>query len=83
MLTNATDDLCCIEARPRDAGALGAGEIRVEVVEDPRLADGFSWNRSCRTVALSEARVSAQQHFPVLQHMPTEQSFEFEQGSPI
>jgi len=32
-----------IEARPSVGAALGQGEIRVEVVVDARLADGFSW----------------------------------------
>jgi hypothetical protein len=41
----ATLGRCGIEAKPRGGPALAPGEIRVEVIEDPRLADGFSWGR--------------------------------------
>src|SRR5262245_57039018 len=32
-------------AQPRDGSPLQVGDIRVEVVEDERLAAGFSWGR--------------------------------------
>jgi hypothetical protein len=34
-----------IDTKARDDSALVAGDIRVDVVEDARLADGFSWGR--------------------------------------
>jgi hypothetical protein len=46
-----------IEARPREGGAPGAGEIRVDVVEDSKLADGFSWGRRGRLPAEIVRRV--------------------------
>jgi hypothetical protein len=49
-----------IDAKPREGSALGAGEIRVEVVEDPRLADGFSWGRRGRLPAEIVRRVAEQ-----------------------
>jgi len=40
-----------IRAKARDDDALGAGEVRVEVVADAALADGFSWGRQGRVPA--------------------------------
>jgi hypothetical protein len=37
-----------LDAKPCEPGALGAGEIRVEIIEDARLANGFSWGRRGR-----------------------------------
>lgn len=48
-----------IEARPRATGPLGAGEIAVEIIEDARLADGFSWGRQGRLPVEVVDRVGA------------------------
>jgi hypothetical protein len=49
-----------IEAGPRGDGAVRAGEIRVEVIEDAELADGFSWGRRGRLSAEIVRRVGEQ-----------------------
>jgi hypothetical protein len=46
-----------IEAKPREGATLGAGEIRVEIIEDANLAGGFSWGRRGRLSADIARRV--------------------------
>ena len=56
-----------IQAKSRDGGAPGAGEVRVEVIEDPRLADGFSWGRRGRLSAEIVSRVGEHRHAALIE----------------
>jgi hypothetical protein len=57
-----------IDAKPREGGALAAGEVRVEVVEDAGLAVGFSWGRRGRLPAELVRRVGEHGHAALIEY---------------